>query len=264
MDPETLDYRPRYRLSRLGFLLAGLASGLMTFDAAVHLATLLWPDWPLAGLVSAGTWHLGGGGTIVVAAVLGSYLLWGRWREPSWQARSGLLVLLALAGAVAWVLQQATALGLEGVDFPREWAYHLRIGLRWGWMALLAGLAADVVVHLGREEGHDTRASIYALVLASAVIWGLDLLHHTEWAGVWPPRRRPFWSPLTWPLWLALNGLRGLAGFFLTSLALLAARECTTLIRELDRTEAAHDLFPSPSEAAGAALLPGPRDRVEP
>jgi hypothetical protein len=52
------------------------------------------------------------GAPITWGSLVGSYLLWGRWSEPSWQRRAGLLVLMNGFDLLTWFLHNAEALGL--------------------------------------------------------------------------------------------------------------------------------------------------------
>lgn len=261
-DAEALDPRPRYRFCRLGLFFVAIAAGLMTLDAVGHLAFLLSFYPPIRLFLSGDAWQWGAGSGIVWSALVGSLLLRGCWPDPSWRRRSGPLALLALAGVVFWVLQHSEAFGLEVGRQESAWLRdQLRLGCRWAWMLLLASLGADVAVHLGRKEGHEVRASIFALVSATVFVWVLIFVHQTDWVRGWPLQPRRFLTPLSWPLALALNGLRGMAGFFLTSLTLLASRECSVLLAELDQEVLANHLFPNPSETEGAELLPGLADQ---
>ncbi len=159
-----------------------------------------------------------------------------------------------------WVLQHGETFGLGAGPHEAWLRDQFRLGARWAWMALAAGLAADVAIHLGREEAQDSMASILALLLGTVCLWLLFFVHQTDWVRGWPLQPRRFPTPLSWPLALGFNGLRGAASFFLTSLCLLASRECSHLLLELDRVAMAQHLFLSPSETAGAELLPGLRD----
>jgi hypothetical protein len=256
MDFEAIDYRPRYRLCRLGLILCALATGVMAADSAVLLAFLLSLDVRLYRFISGPIWQWGAGSTIVWSALLGSYFLWGRWREGDWSRRSASLLALALAGVGFWALQHGETFGLGPKDGPHDWLRDaLRLTARWGWMFLLTGLAAEVAMHLGREEAEESRGTIYALLAAAVFLWGIYLVHQTAWERGWPLRRRVHVTPTTWLLWLGISVLRGLASFLLTALCVLAARECSAVVRDLDRAERGDDLFVSPSEGFGKSLL---------
>ncbi len=258
MDLEHVDYRPRYRLCRVGLFLAAVASGVMASEDLGFLGFLLTLHRPIHEFLSSPGWLWFGGTAMAWTALLGSYLLWGRWSEPDWQKRSGTLVLIALCGVGVWVWQHREAFGLFGQGHPQtDWTTEIaRKGLRWGWLLLLTGLAADVAVHLGREEAQESRASLYALITAGMAVWVFHVINSTDWAGGWPLRPGGF-RQTTWLMLLGVTGLRSLSAFLVTALSLLASRECGRIVRELDQAEKGLDLFPTPSESGWGASPPG-------
>ncbi len=71
-DSDATDHRPRYRLCRLGFFLVALAAGVMTLDAAGHVALLLSFRRPLRQFLGGDFWQWTAGSAIVWGALLGS------------------------------------------------------------------------------------------------------------------------------------------------------------------------------------------------
>jgi hypothetical protein len=247
---ETIDHRPRYRLCRLGLIFAAGASAIMAADSAGFLAFLLSWDHRLFKFLTGPVWQWGAGSAIVWCALIGSLALCGRWREADWPRRSGTLLTLAVLGVGLWVLQHGDEFGLVKGEVPDHWLRDMiRLGARWWWMLLLAGLAADVALHLGREEADDARGTIYFLVGSAAFLWVIWIIHQTDWAHGWPLRGRAWITPITWLLWLGISALRAFGSFALTTLCLLAARGCTDILRELDRAARGEHLFDAPHAA---------------
>ncbi len=237
-EPE--DHVRRYRLCQLGFGLIAVATAVMTADSAAHVAFLLSFQRDLFEFLNGGRWVWFAGTTIVWSSLIGSCLLLGRWSEGHWPRRARWLVGLALAGLALWVVRHGAAFGLFEGEAP--WPLlrnHASFAFRLVWLVIVTGMAADVAQHLGRPEAAESRASLYAVLMAAATVWGLLLLY--EWNGFGPRRFRP--TPLYWLLYLGTAGLRALAAFFLTVLALLTARECGTILRELRASERGDDLF---------------------
>lgn len=249
MDLDRVDYRPRYRLCRVGFFLAATSSGLMATEDLGYLGYFLTFHRPIHEFLNGPGWVWVAGTAMAWAGLLGSYLLWGRWSEPHWQKRAGALVLIALCGVGCWAWQHGEMFGLVEPDGSGAvWMAEIaRKGLRWGWLLLLAGLAADVSAHLGRDEAQESRASLYALISVGIAVWVFHVLNSTDWAAGWPLRPGMF-RQTTWLMLLGITGLRSLSAFLVTALSLLASRECGRIVRELDLAEKGHDLFPPPSE----------------
>ncbi len=238
MDWERDEHRPRYRLCRAAFLLCALGTGLMVLDSAAGVAFFLTWQPEIMDFIASPLWQWAAGSTIVWSSLLGASLLWGRWSEPDWKRRSGYLVLLSLAGIVFWVVRHGETFGLGPAELGHRWLrIQLMIGARWVWLGVVASLAYSVVAHLGREEAGESLASILALVVAGVIVWAILVLYQTDWELGWPLRPRPGLNLLTWLLWLGLSAIRGLAGFLVTVLCLLAARECSQILRELDHAE---------------------------
>src|SRR5262245_27385964 len=110
---ELDDPRPRYRLVGGGFGLIGLALGLLSMDAALDFAWLLSWHPGLRALMGNPTWSWLVGTPITFASLIGSYLLWGRWTEPRWQRRAGLLLLMNTGDVGLWMTQHARDFGLS-------------------------------------------------------------------------------------------------------------------------------------------------------
>ena len=245
-EPE--DLRPRYRLCQAGFALLALGLGLLCGDAALDFAYWCSGSPAIAALVRDPLWTWLVGAPITWGTLVGSFLLWGRWTEPSWQRRAGLLLLMNGIDLVHWTLRHGDALGLRIGELPHGWLRsQLSGGMGWIELALSATLAADLSVHLGRKEAPDSSRGARALAMVGLVVWGLFFLQHTHWRR-WPLRPRNFLTPETYLLLIGQSLLLAITAFQVTALCILAARQCGHYLRELDRIAADRDRFLLPSE----------------
>lgn len=233
-DPfETTDLLSRYRWCRLGFSLSAVASGVMAFHAAgVTLFYLTW--YPsLRQFLNSSDWLLAATSVITWASLLGSLVLLRCWPERFWGQRVGVLLTTCLLSAVIWVVRHAVRFGLASEPIPHtDLLIHVALGLRWVWLAVLSGLAAEVAVHLGDRGARRLRAAIMATVTAGVAFWILTLLIDMM-PGMMPRRPRDFVA-----IWMQILGFWGLycaSGFSTTILLLTASRECTRIARELKR-----------------------------
>lgn len=239
---------PRYRLCWAGFTLAAMACGVLAFDSALMgLAMFTHEGGPELRLRTPEyLWMVST--AVAWCGLLGSVLLVGRWREASWRVRTQGLVLAAMAGVVLWACRFADRLGLIEGEPPYAYlAMHGSIGIRWVWLALVAGLAADVAVHLGRSDARSMRGVAQSLVMAGAAIWIALLLSEGVVQAARAAGRVPLrlWMMLQLEL-LGLAVLRCGASFVVTVVALLAARECSIVLREMRVAEASREALTGP------------------
>ncbi|MBX6312894.1 MAG: hypothetical protein IRY99_08275 [Isosphaeraceae bacterium] len=259
MDWEFEDPTPRYRLCQAGFGLIALAIGLLCADAALDLAWLFTGHRGILALTHDRLWTWLVGAPITWGSLIGSYLLWGRWSEPRWQRRAGLLVLMNTIDLVLWFLNHGDELGLWIGEVPHRWLRgNLAMGLGWAELGLMAGLAADVSDHLGKGPetiAGGTVAKSFAGV--GAAIWALWFLGMTDW-GRWPLGHR--W--LTPPLYLLLVGstlVLTLTTFQVAALSILASRHCGEFVRELKGNDPMLELLRSRSEQESDDFWEAPR-----
>jgi hypothetical protein len=229
----------RYRLCRTGFAFASVACGVLAFDSAANVIGLVrLQQGPDLGF-RTGEYMWLASSAVAWSAMIGSLFLVNRWSEPAWRRRTRGLIIAALLGTVLWGIRFADRLGFVDGESPHAYtAMHLSLGVRWLWLALLVGLAGDVAEHLGRADARATRALAHSLIMAGIAVWILLVLTETSAhagmrIGRFPPR-------LFFSLWLetiGLSAIRCAASFLATLLALLAARECSVLLRELKSRE---------------------------
>lgn len=179
--------RRRYVLCRLGFGLLAFALALATFSIIAQLWTLFFGRQPFGWLIMSPFWRWINA-PIVWASLVGVYLLWGRWRQPAWQRRVGLLLLMSLVDAGLWILDHTADIGLPKAD--HAWLRsHLGQGLGWVEFIVIASLACGFLAHLGVERAPDAAKSTRALCFTGAFIWTIVFLQCTKWGWPLEPRR---------------------------------------------------------------------------
>lgn len=241
MDTERDTERQTYRLCRLGF-------GFLSFGLVVACATTLLSLPRVFGgrgflpWVFQAPWWPWVDTPIVWSTLVGSYLLWGRWDAPSWQRRSGLLVVMCAADAVLWLIEHGGALGLHPGDIGHHWLRHnLGEALGWAEFALLAGIASEVMVHLGVAAAVETGRATRSLAGTGAAVWMPLFLMTTDWKRGWPLQFRPphFVEALLLDLGSRMIWIVTLIQ--VTALTVAAFRQCTNVLAEIDREDEAGD-----------------------
>jgi hypothetical protein len=248
MDQDHEQERRTYQLCQMGF--GSLAFGLIL---ATAMTVLVLPNHFggrafLPGLVHSSWWPWLDT-PIVWGTLFGSYLLWGRWPDPSWQRRTGLLLVMCLTDAVLWALDHADALGLRTGEVGHMW-FRIALGHALGWaeFALLAGVSSAVLVHLGIDQAAETGRATRSLAGTGAAVWMLLFLLQTDFQRGWPliPRRMSLEMAI---LDLGQNMIWTIALIQVTAMSIAATRQCTAVLADLARQEQADELFPAPSEA---------------
>jgi len=267
MDPERDSLRQTYQLSRLGFAILSVSLLLACSTSLLSLVALFGGRSFAIWIANMWWWRWVGTPTPVVwGCLIGTYLLWGRWPDPGWQRRVGLLVVMGLVDVILWGLDHGDELRLQVGDFGHLWLRN-RLGEALGWaeFALLASLAGDVIAHLGVERAREASKSTRALAATGAVIWMLLFCQRTDWNRGWPlqgPRRDSIETVL---LDLGSTMIWTITLIQVTALTIAATRESSRALAEMDLEDRRDDLFRSPSEA-NASLLPEyepPRDQSD-
>ncbi len=119
MDLERERQRQTYQLCRLGFAILSLALLLACFSSLLYLTPFFVGRGPVVWFRQM-SWSRWIDAPIVWGSLVGTYLLWGRWSEPGWQRRAGLLVLMGLVDAVLWFLEHGADLGLRLSEVGHE------------------------------------------------------------------------------------------------------------------------------------------------
>ena len=249
-DLEREEFRKTYVMSRQGF---AMLAGALVLACFTSLLDLFRPFHP--GLVSNivhSAWYPWLEVPIVWGSLLGATLLWGRWEEPSWQRRSGLLLVMSLADVVLWVLAHGSVLGRGELEVGHEWLrLHLGEALGWAEFALLASLAGDYLGHLGVEDAADSAKAARSMAATGAVVWMLVFCEQTHWAQGWPlqPHRpiRAFETLLLMHGWKLIWTITLIQ---VTGLVIAATRQSSRVLEEMQREDEADDPLRSRSVPA--------------
>jgi hypothetical protein len=253
--------RRRYRLCMIGFGLTAAAILLLAIDSTLNLGMRFSlmrgrpAPWQWALSTPAYSWLVGA--PITWMALLGTYLLWGRWDNSSWQRRAGLLVVMNLVDSVLWAIDRGPELGLMAADAEHLW-FRIKLAQALGWaeFALIAGLASDLAVHLGATQAAESSRTTRSLVAIGALSWMFVFIQGTNWGQpFWPLEPRPVrFAPGLLMFSLASLFIQTIVAFQVASLSFLAAARCRQVLAEIDREERDNDPLKSRSEESGQLL----------
>ena len=141
-DPERDQVRKTYQLCRLAFAINAIAYVIFSFTSLLDLFSNFEPG--LRIWVHEAPWYPWLNVPIVWCSLIGAILLWGRWDNPSWQRRSGLLLVMCLVDAGLWFVDSGEALGLHFGDVGHHWLRgNLAKPLGWSEVTLLSSLSCD-------------------------------------------------------------------------------------------------------------------------
>lgn len=255
MEQDSDSLRPTYQLTKIGMILSGLSLILFALDSAtqgIYLGTILCTlRLPPRGMVifEAIWWDLLLKLPMNVFALFGAYMLWGRWQQSSWQARTGLLVVMNLIDMVLWTTRHAEYLNLGPEYLGHEWFIrNFTRALEWAELALLTSLAADVWTHLGSPRAAEASLATRKMIASGALFWMMTFCHRTAWNRGWPLVQ---WGGMDAPTILFMTGvslLRTIVIFQAISLTFGAAKACKEVVAEIDSQERPEDLLISRSE----------------
>jgi hypothetical protein len=247
-DPERDQVRKTYQLCRLGFAINAIAYVIFSFTSLLDLFSNFEPG--LFMWVHEAPWYSWLNVPIVWCSLVGAILLWGRWDNPSWQRRSGLLLVMCLVDAGLWFVASGEALGLHFGDVGHRWLRgHLAEALGWAEVTLLSSLSCDYLAHLGLEHARESDKSIRSMAATGAMVWMLLFCQQTDWGAGWPLRPRR----------VGLEGQLLRHGSVLiytitliqvTALLISAVRQSSRVLEEMDREDQDHDLLRSPSDSS--------------
>ncbi|GIW87229.1 MAG: hypothetical protein KatS3mg108_1553 [Isosphaeraceae bacterium] len=246
MEIEAEPLESRYRLARIGFLLAALACGLMAFDAAGHTVMMVTDDQALGQLFESEQWLWWASTGVAWFGLLGTLALVGRWPTPYWRERTTILLVLAAVGVVLWAIRHGHRLGLFETEAPWPWfRLQLSLAFRWAWMLILVDLAGRVAEHLGHAEAGRLRQIVRTLILLGIAAW-LFLIVGSFGLGFGRPVLLPrrLWAVFLLQ-WFFFSLTRAVSCFATTLLVLLTARECRAFLHERKQLSSAPDLPPA-------------------
>jgi len=245
-DLEREQLRKTYQLCRLGF---GMIAGALVLACVMSILFLLGSFEPgLLQWIREGSVHQWVDTPIVWFSLIGATLLFGRWDQPSWQRRSGLLLAISVVVIGLWFMASGDLLGLRVGEFGHPWLRdRIREALTWAKFALLASLASTYLVHLGVEHASDSDKSARSMAATGAMIWMLLFWQQAHWAAGGPQPRRM----LGLESHLLFHGFRLIWVITLiqvTALVVSAVRQSTFVLEEMDREDQDDDLLRSRSE----------------
>jgi hypothetical protein len=246
MDLEREQERKTYRLCRLGFAILSFALVLACLTTLVELPRMFGGRGFLPWLHSLPFWKWVDA-PIVWGSLVGTYLLWGRWDNPSWQRRSGLLVVMGVVDVVLWLIEHGGALGLRTDEIGHLWLRE-NIGRALGWaeFALMASLSCEVLVHLGLPQAAETGKATRSLAGTGAIVWMLFFCEVTNWH-VWPLALGRFSLP-SLLLMLGSTMIFTITLIQVTALTIATTRQCSALLAEMDQEDVDNDPLKSASE----------------
>ncbi len=255
MDQDEEVTQGRYALCQAGLAITAVSIGLLCLSSVI-LGSWILGARPFAERIHhTPFWKWGIDPLIPLTGLVGAYLLWGRWKLPSWQRRTGLLLLMNAVDVGLWVVLRADRLGLSVAPRVAELEWFLTvvsIGLGFFELILTASLAADVSLHLGHHSEARGGGLAEALAGLGVIVWLLLATTQTRWSG-WPPVFRPTHDYRV--LLSALILLRLGATFLVTALCLATARYCREYRLRLRHQQQMADPFRSRSETEGDEIL---------
>ena len=244
-NQEILEERPRYVLCRIAFILVGIGLGIYCFDIAAQVTLYLTRDAGILKALRSQWWKWGVGAPITWCTVLGALLLWGRWRDASWQRRAGILLLLNLIDVVTWTVSHGGELGLKIGDFSRYAFLRGEVSQLIGWAEffLFANLAGEVADHLAADRDLVRLGrAMGPLCAIGATFSFLEFLAMSDKKAGWPPQQGIFNEEVR--LLILMNLVLSFAATAQAVLLnLLAARKCGEHLANLKRVEVGEDLL---------------------
>jgi hypothetical protein len=248
-DPERDQLRKTYQLCRLGFAIIAMALVLACFLSLLGLFSNFEPG--LLMWVHEASWIQWLNAPIVWGCLIGTTLLWGRWDIPSWQRRSGLLLVMGLVDVGLWFVDSGEMLGLQIGEVGHRWLRdHIGEALGWAEFTLLSSLSCDYLVHLGVEHARESDKSIRSMAATGAMVWMLLFCQQTNWGAGWPLQENHrrnveglllhHGSMLIWTITLIQ----------VAALVISAVRQTSRVLEEMDREDQDHDLLRSRSDSS--------------
>lgn len=263
----------RYGLCRVAFWLGALAVGLQSADILIRVVSVfvqvffgmgmaranggaqagppgfLNQNLKLLMLMNDDRWGLFIGTPISWAAALGALLLIGRWRESSWNRRVLLLVMMNLFDVYLWAEHNGPLLGLNVPQIDNSWVRYSVSVLQWFELILFGSLAAEVALHLGRQDAARMEQKSRSFAIVGLGIWTLVLLIGTHLRPGGLPAFQ-FRVREAYFLYMMSEVVLALTAFQVMILCMLASRDCSQILKELRAREHEHG-FATPDEHGG-------------
>lgn len=243
MDPSREQERSRYRLCRLGLVFQSIGLCIAAVTSLIFLPAFFFRNRLLIWLLHTPVWKWSDA-PVVWSCLVGWYLLWGRWREPGWMRRSGLLLAMGGVDVALWMMTHGAELGLRTGDVGHKWLRdNLGQALGWAEFALSASLACDVLTHLGVARAEETGRSTRSLASTGAAVWLLGFCFQTDWASGWPLTHRPVFTVETFLLELGSILIGTITLIQVAALSIAAAKRCSEVLDDMDKEDRDNDPF---------------------
>lgn len=271
--------RRAYQFSRVGFGLIAASLLLVCLDAGLFIVFLFFRLQWILDLLKDPRWELWTSTAITWGSVVGMYLLWGRWQQPSWRKRTGLLVVFGGIDLLLWLASHGKDLGLTVDSFGHEWLRQ-NTGMALGWFefGIMATLAFDMATHAravpyipprpAEEQwgfGNEAEPAGYALepgrlraaqaprpgwhmALVGGAFWALTFAYRTNWQKGWPLEARPIPMGQQILLMLFTQLLWAAAAWWVTLLSFAASRRCGAILEAMSIHHGDRDLVWTRSE----------------
>lgn len=252
--------RTTYALCRLGFGIVSAALVLACFSTLLTFLAVFGFRHVVRAIVTTQAWHWIDA-PIVWGSLVGTYLLWGRWRQRGWQRRSGLLVLMCFVDGTLWLLEHAVELGIHEGEVRHEWMRsQLGQALGWAEFTLMARLACDLLAHLGIDQAPEAGKATRSLAATGAVVWFICFLRRTRF-DTWPLVDQGINSAETLLLTMGVHMIWSITLIQVTALTIAATRQTSRALREMEREHQDQGMLRSASERGE---FPGPSPSAKP
>jgi len=249
MELEREHERKTYFLCQLGFGILAGALIVACFTELVSLPRMLLGGGKFNWLFSTKIWQWLDT-PVVFGCLIGWYLLFGRWRETSWQRRTGLLVVMGIIDACLWLAHHSDELGLQTGVIGHEW-FRMNLGHALGWaeIVLVATIASDLLVHLGIEQASEAGKATRSLAASGLTLWVVFLCITTNWRAGGPPLGfGPLLLDLVRLLYMGSTLIWTVVLLQATALSIAATKRCAQTLKEMDEEDRQNDPLRSASD----------------
>lgn len=250
-EQERDHQRLTYQLCRLGFGITSLSLILACFSSLLVLSIPFGGRALAVWILNTRWWHWLDV-PIVWGSLIGTYLLWGRWNERGWQRRAGLLLVMCGVDMALWFLEHGNDLGLQDSEIGHQWLRNqLGQALGWAEFTLIAGLACDLLAHLGIEHAPEAGKATRSLAATGAVVWMIQFTERTAWNLGWPLQDQGIRSVETVLLYMGTHMIWTITLIQVTALTITTTRQTSRVLAEMEREDRQDDLFLSSTESDG-------------
>lgn len=256
-DPAPL--RRRYALCRAAFIAAAVGLALLGLSSMISAIFLFTFDPDLHAVLRSPLWRWCVSAPVTWTTLLSAFLLWGRWTDPSWQRRAGILLLLNVLDLVSWTVQNGNELGLRMGPVGHAWLReYMSDAFGWIEFILFGSLAAEVARRPGSDAPDLLRNGVVALSTLGLLLCTATFGAATDWGHGWPLGPRPVAGLLD--SYRLSNMILIMTTLQLVPLMMLGARQCARDLAAIQRAEEMPDLLVSRSEYGWREFEERPKD----